>query len=106
MRTLAHLLALGLALTWGAALAAPAVAAPAPQHAKLTNERLGFELDPPRGWTPIPVKLDEPWIVAKFLGDKIHSYTDKRSGWTYEERAELWVVRLAGGAPAPRVSPS
>lgn len=98
MRTLAHSLAIGIALALGAGFAPRADACAPPQHSTLTDERLGFELERPRDWTAIPVKLDEEWIVARFMGDRIYSYTDRRTGYTYEERAELWVVRLAGGA--------
>ena len=93
MLPLAHRPLLGLALAAAAALCTPAPAAA--QASKLRDTRLGFELGVPGGWTPLPVKLDEPWIVAKYMSDRIFSYTNAENGRTYEEHAELLVAEQA-----------
>jgi len=51
----------------------------------------GFKLRPPDDWTKIPVKLNEGWLVAKYISDREYSYTEK-GGWTYMHRPELMAI--------------
>lgn len=63
------------------------------------DERLGFKLKPPRGWTQIPLKVEEQWLVAKFLSDKTYLYNDPDTGWSYEHKPELMVIAFVERAP-------
>lgn len=56
------------------------------------DARLGFTMQTPRGWTPLPMKVDEKWLVADYQGDKPFFWTDKASGWTNEHRPDMQVV--------------
>jgi hypothetical protein len=44
------------------------------------DEVYGFKLMPPRGWTPIPLRADEGWLVAKFLCDERDHWNDEHFG--------------------------
>lgn len=80
-----------------------------------TNEALGFEIRVPDGWTEVPIRIDENWIVAKFLSDKtwiskgkdgnqehrplmtIVVFTEDATrfkGWAKEERGDATFVRV------------
>ncbi len=81
-----------VALLVGMGLIAVLVAPPAgatPQD--IQNDRFGVALKAPRGWTEIPTKVDEQWIVAKYLSDKIYRYNTEQ-GWTREFQPEMTVL--------------
>ena len=63
------------------------------------DERLGFQFKPPKGWTSIPLKTDEGWLVAKYLSDKSYFYTDKDIGYTMEHKPELLVIAFRRDTP-------
>ena len=69
-------------------LAAPAAAHAAADH---KDARLGFKIQTPRDWTEIPQQVDERWVVAKFLSDKLNRWTDP-SGWTWEHKPDLYLA--------------
>ncbi len=57
------------------------------------DKRIGFKLNVPDGWNPIPLKLDEKWIVARFQCGKSYFATDKGpDGWTHEHKPEMKIV--------------
>lgn len=66
------------------------------------DTRLGFELKPPRGWTQIPMRPDEEWLVAKFTGevDRVVDDNNKRYFWTIEP--ELLVVAFPNDREKPK----
>ena len=51
----------------------------------------GYRFKPPKDWSNIPVKVDEGWLIAKFLSDRDYHYTEK-GGWTYEHKPELMAI--------------
>ena len=88
------------AVPGGTALHAPAVPPGPPRTSSPplqgsgfhVDERLGFKLKPPRGWSQIPLKVDEQWLVAKYLSDKTYLYHDPDTGWEFEHQPELMVI--------------
>ena len=56
------------------------------------DQRFGFKFLPPKSWTQIPLKVDEDWLVAKYLSDKTYVWTDKEIGWSWEHKPELMVI--------------
>ncbi len=58
------------------------------------DERLGFQLRIPRGWTQIPVRTDEPWIVGKYRSPKAEHALDPTTGNTLEHHPELIIIAL------------
>lgn len=75
------------------ALSAP-VHALAAEH---TDERIGFKIGTPRGWTAIPLRVDERWIVAKYLSDKTDRWNNEQ-GWTIEHRPEMHAIAFVSEA--------
>lgn len=61
------------------------------------DDRIGFRIATPRGWTAIPLKVDERWVVAKYLSDKSYSWTEK-GGWTSEHRPEMHAIAFVSEA--------
>lgn len=55
------------------------------------DKLFGFKFKPPKDWSNIPVKVDEGWLVAKFLSKRDYHYTEK-GGWTYEHKPELMAI--------------
>lgn len=66
------------------------------------DTRFGYKISPPKDWTAIPVKLDEGWLVAKFLSDKTYFYTEKGGGWTHEHKPELMAIAFIHAVTAKR----
>ena len=56
------------------------------------DERVGFQIKPPKKWTQIPMQSEEEWIVAKFVSNKTDFYTAADSGYTYKHVATLRVI--------------
>lgn len=54
------------------------------------HEGLGFRVKAPEGWSEIPVRLDENWIVAKFLSDK--TWLSKSKEWNEEHRPLMTII--------------
>ena len=42
------------------------------------NEELGFRVKVPEEWSEIPVRIDENWIVSKFLSKKTWLWSGPR----------------------------
>jgi len=81
MRTKAWLGALILALAagaWGAESAGP----------YFKNERWGYKVRAPDGWTAAAMGATEEWIAGKHIGKR--SLQPKNGAWS--ERPEMWVV--------------
>lgn len=55
------------------------------------DARLGFTIQTPRGWTPLPMKVDERWLVSNYQCDKPYFWTDK-GGWTQEHRPDMQMI--------------
>jgi len=55
------------------------------------DERFGYKIKPPKKWTNIPVKVDEGWLIAKFLSDRSYFYTEK-GGWTHDHKPEVMII--------------
>lgn len=86
MRSLiACVLALGAFLSF----AGTATAAPQQIH---KDTRFGFQVKGPKEWTPIPLKADEQWLLAKWLSDKTYFWTEPGGGWTYDHKPEAMVI--------------
>jgi hypothetical protein len=79
--------------TWTSSFA---VAAPR-AIADHTDERVGFRIGTPRGWSSIPLRVDERWIVAKYLSDKSDHWNDE-SGWTVDHRPEMHAIAFVSEA--------
>lgn len=106
---LAHLCFARLAasiLAFAAAAIAPlSVAAaipPAQDSGVLVDARFGFKLRPPKEWSKIPPKLQEPWLLAQYLSDKSYYYNDKASGSSWEHKPELLVIAFLSEAARKR----
>lgn len=56
------------------------------------DKRFGFELKTPKEWTQVPIKANEQYIIAKFLSDKNHFFTDPDLKITYEHKPEIQVI--------------
>jgi len=97
MRTRARLAFLGLlSLVLVAVLAARA-------RADHKDERLGFSIQTPRGWTELPMSVDERWKVAKYLSDKTNTWTDKQNGWSWNHKANMEVIAFVAAATKERI---
>jgi hypothetical protein len=57
-----------------------------------SDPRFGFKVRPPKEWLGIPVKIDEGWLIAKYLSKRTYLYHDKTGGWTYEFKPEMMVI--------------
>ena len=73
-------------------LASLAATAPVQGGGWHQDPRFGFKFLPPKGWTRIPLKVDENWLVAKYLSDKTYIWNDKEIGWSNEHKPELMVI--------------
>lgn len=68
------------------------------------DERLGFLVRPPRGWEALPLRVDEEWIVGKYLSPKVDHVVEPQTGWTYEHTPEMSILAFLDPAepePAP-----
>ena len=94
MRTLP--LVIAVAVTALSTIAPVAHGAPtasaAPQSTLHKDTRFGFRLSAPKKWNKIPLKVDEQWLLAKWLSEKTYFWTDKGGGWTYEHKPEVMVI--------------
>ncbi|MBL8898300.1 MAG: hypothetical protein JNM84_11760 [Planctomycetes bacterium] len=61
------------------------------QRGRFESRTHGFAIEAPAGWSEIPIKPGEEWILAKFLSDKVYVHNDKVSG-THEHRPMLEVI--------------
>lgn len=60
------------------------------------DNRMGFKMRQPKEFTSIPIKATEEWIVAKFLSEKSHFFTDPDLKLTYEHKPEMQVIAFLG----------
>jgi hypothetical protein len=60
------------------------------QKGWFTHDVLGFKVKVPDGWTEVPLRVDENWIVGKFLSDK--TYISKSRDWNEEHRPLMTVT--------------
>jgi hypothetical protein len=57
------------------------------------DERLGFALPTPAKWSPIPLTVEERWIVASYQSEKSFRYNDKATGgYTFEFKPGLRMI--------------
>jgi len=57
-----------------------------------SDARFGYKIRPPKEWIGIPVKIDEGWLIAKYLSKRTYFYTDPSDGWTHEFKPEMIVI--------------
>jgi hypothetical protein len=81
-----------IALLVAAALLAPDSTAQTMKGGFHQDARFGFKVKPPKDWSSIPVPSGQAWVVAKFLSDKKHFFTEKGGGFTYEFQPEMTVI--------------
>jgi hypothetical protein len=74
------------------AAVALATGARAPGAAVYKDERIGFAINVPAKWSPVPIGTGEQWIVARWLDEKVDRYVDPDSGWGREHRSSLRVI--------------
>jgi hypothetical protein len=67
-------------------------------RADYKDARLGFTIATPRGWTTLPMNVDERWKVAKYISDKGFFWTEKGGGWTYEHKANMEIIAFVAEA--------
>jgi hypothetical protein len=80
-----------------------ALALAAPVRADYKDERLGMSIQTPKGWTTLPVNVDERWKAAKYLSDKTYFWTEKGGGWTYEHKPSMEVIAFVAEAVKEKV---
>lgn len=51
----------------------------------------GFRLVPPKKWQQLPRKIDENWVVAKFVCDREYFWNNSQ-GWSLSHKPELTVI--------------
>jgi hypothetical protein len=66
-------------------------AAPAPAQELLSDTKLGFKVKAPTGYTRVPLKPDEEWIVGRWISDRSFSQRDT-SGFSIDHKPELNVI--------------
>jgi hypothetical protein len=71
-------------------------------RADLKDARLGYQVQTPHGWTAIPTKVEERWIVGKYVADKPNFWTDKATGWTSEHKADMTAIAFVAEAVRER----
>ncbi|MEW6072495.1 MAG: hypothetical protein AB1726_07880 [Planctomycetota bacterium] len=89
--------ALSLVLSLGPAARGGWAPDPSPPAQELAggvhkDARFGYKIRPPKDWLPIPVQIDEGWLIAKYLSDRAYFYTDPVEGYTYEFKPEMMVI--------------
>jgi hypothetical protein len=67
------------------------LAAPSPAQELLNDTKLGFKLKAPGGFTKVPLKPEEEWIVARWISDRAYFQNDK-SGFSVDHKPELNVI--------------
>jgi hypothetical protein len=72
------------------ALGGAAVDAGDAAGAYFTNERWGYKVRVPRGWTRAAMSADEEWIASKHLGKR--PLEAKNSQYWTRETPEMWVI--------------
>jgi hypothetical protein len=78
--------------TRGCLLAAVAVAALAPAQQTHKFPEHGFRISAPAGWTLIPPRPGELWILAHFLSDREHPYRDPSNAIVASHRPRMRVL--------------
>ena len=53
----------------------------------------GFQFQPPKDWTQVPIQVEEKWIATKWLCDK--KYDDKESGFTHNPLMRVIIFEKA-----------
>lgn len=67
-------------------------------YADHQDARLGFKVATPKAWSGVPTKVDERWIVAKFVSDKSYFWTEKGGGWTSEHKPDMTMIAFVSEA--------
>ena len=71
------------------AVVAPVLAAPGKYF---EDERVGYKVKTPKGWSQVALKADEQWIILKYLSDKEHIYLDEVDKSTWTHRPDMTVI--------------
>ena len=67
------------------------------------DDRLGFTIQTPRGWSEIPMNVDERWKVARYISDKSLFWTEKDGGWTWEHMPNMEVIAFVAAATKEKI---
>jgi hypothetical protein len=67
------------------------------------DDRLGFTIQTPRGWSEIPMNVDERWKVARYISDKSLFWTEKDGGWTWEHKPNMEVIAFVAAATKEKI---
>lgn len=80
------------------------VASPSPAQELLNDAKLGFKLKAPTGFTKVPLKPEEEWIVARWISDRAYFQSDK-SGFSPSDgqKVELNVIAFPSDKVKSRV---
>lgn len=57
----------------------------------------GFQFQPPKGWTQVPIQVEEKWIATKWLSDR--KYDDRESGFSHQPLMRVIVFDKAAVNP-------
>ncbi len=71
-------------------------------RADLKDARLGYQIQTPRSWTAVPTKVEERWIVGKYVSDKPYFWTDKGTGWTSDHKPDMTAIAFVAEAVKER----
>ena len=74
----------------------------APARGDFKDERLGMTIQTPKGWTTLPMSVDERWKVAKYISDKSYFWTEKGS-YTWEHKPSMEVIAFVAAAVKEKV---
>lgn len=66
------------------------------------DKRLGFRVGVPKDWTPLPVNVEERWVVGKYLSPKSYSWTEK-GGWTTEHTPDMTMIAFVTEAMKEKI---
>jgi len=70
-------------------VAGPVLAAPGSYH---EDERVGYKIKTPKGWSQAAQSADEQWIILKYLSDKEDIYIDDVDKYTWTHKPDMTVI--------------
>jgi hypothetical protein len=57
----------------------------------------GFQFQPPKDWTQVPIQVEEKWIATKYLSDR--KFDDKESGFSHSPLMRVIIFEKAATNP-------
>ena len=61
------------------------------------DKKHGFKITAPRGWTQVPLQLDEEWIAGRYMSDREDIYNDPEHGWSWTYTPEMRILVFPKG---------